>query len=179
MDVTSTLYLLTAPRGAGKTTFCHTLADKLRAAGWDVAGLLSPAVFEDGIKTGIDAQDLRTGESRPLARLSTHNLQPATFTLQLGQWLFDPSAFNWGNQILETSLPCGLLIVDEIGPLELYRGNGWVSALETLRQPHYRLGIVVIRPECIGDFSKLGIPFQVKGLSTSQAILGELLPKGL
>lgn len=177
--MTSPLYLLTAPRGAGKTTFCRALADQSRAAGWDVAGLLSPAVFEGGIKTSIDAQNLRTGETRPMARLSTHNLQPGTFTLQLGQWLFDPSVLDWGNRILETCLPCDLLIVDEIGPLELNRSEGWVSAIEILHQPRYRLGVVVVRPECIGDFSKLGIPFQVKGLSISQAILDELLPKGL
>ena len=146
----SELYLLTAARGAGKTTFCRALADQARAAGWDVAGLLSPAVFENGIKTGILAQNLRTNETRPLAISSSTSHSPlSTFHLSLGNWLFDPSIFTWGNQILETCLPCDLFIVDELGPLELIRAEGWVNALETLRQPTYRVGVVVIRPELV------------------------------
>ncbi len=48
------LYVLTAPRGAGKTTFCRTLAERARSRGWTVVGVLSPAVFEEGVKTGIE-----------------------------------------------------------------------------------------------------------------------------
>ena len=185
--MTTLLYLLTAPRGAGKTTFCRGLAKQARTTGWDVAGLLSSAVFKGGFKTGILAQDLRTDETRLLAVASQQPFDPVQrqipnfpgFDLPLGDWLFDSTAIVWGNQILETCLPCDLLIVDEIGPLELNRGAGWVSALETLRQPGYRLGVVVIRPECVDGFSKLGIPFQVKGLSDSQAIMDELHQKGL
>ena len=162
------LWVLTGERGIGKTTYCRALANQARAAGWDVAGVLSPPVFENGVKTGIIAQNLRTGESRHLAQLSTLNVQRSTSNLPLGQWLFDPSILAWGNQVLETSLPCDLFIVDELGPLELIRGEGWVSALEALRQSTYRVGVVVIRPECVDDFSKLGFSFQVKELLNPQ-----------
>lgn len=146
----SQLYLLTAPRGAGKTTFCRALADEAQSAGWDVAGLLSPASFENGIKTGIRAENLRTGESRPLAiAAAASHLPLSTFHFPLGNWLFDPSIFTWGNQTLETCLPSDLFIVDELGPLELLRGIGWVSALTALRQPTYRVGVIVIRPELV------------------------------
>jgi nucleoside-triphosphatase THEP1 len=149
MQTSQQLYLFTAPRGAGKTTFCRALADQARVIGWDVAGLLSPAVFENGIKTGILAQNLRTNESRPLAQLSTSNLPPSTFTLPLGNWLFDLTIIAWGNQVLETCLPCDFFIVDELGPLELIRGEGWINAFEALCQPHYLVGLVVIRPELL------------------------------
>lgn len=146
MDVTTPpLWLLTAPRGAGKSTFCRALADAARAAGWDVAGLLSPAVFTAGAKTGIAAQNLRSGETRLLARVA-----PApTFDLEMSNWHFDRSVFVWGNQILEASLPCDLFIVDELGPLELRRNEGWVTALPALRRAQYNLGLVVIRPELV------------------------------
>lgn len=145
-----TLYLLTAPSGAGKTTFCSAFVEKARLAGWDVAGILSPPVFENGIKTGILAHNLRTRETRPLAiashlpSTSSHAL--STFQLELGQWLFDSSAISWGNEILAAALPCDLFIVDELGPLELVRGEGWINALSALQQPTYKIGIAVIRP---------------------------------
>jgi len=149
----SRLYLLTAEIGAGKTTFCHALVDEARAAGWDAAGILCPPVFESGVKTGILAQNLRTEESRLLAVAS--HLSLPTFHLPLGNWLFDPSTITWGNEILAAALPCDLFIVDELGPLELIRGEGWLNALEALRQPKYKIGVAVVRPSLVESAQKL------------------------
>lgn len=162
MDVTTpSLWVLTGERGVGKTTHCRTLVEQARTAGWDVAGLLSPAIFEIGVKTGILTQDLQTGEVRPLAMLSRFKVKRSTFNLELGQWLFDPTVVDWGNQILQSRQPCDLFIIDELGPLELFRGEGWVNAFDALRLVRYRLGVVVIRPECIDAFAKMGFSFQV------------------
>jgi len=135
--------MVCAPSGAGKTTLCRAIAAQARAAGWDVAGLLSPAAFEGRSKIGILAEDLRTGETRPLARVTPH----PDFDLQIGNWYFNRASLAWGNRVFEASLPCDLLIVDELGPLELLRGEGWLAAITALRQGSYRLGLVVIRPE--------------------------------
>jgi nucleoside-triphosphatase len=183
MEMSSQLYALTASRGAGKTAFCRALSEQARAAGWDVAGLLSPAVFEDEGKTGILAEALRTRETHPLA---IANLQPSNlptlqhgergtnrqdnaFSLELGNWLFDPSIITWGNQILETCLPCDLFIVDELGPLELIRGEGWINALGALRQPHYRVGLIVIRPELLETVRQILPIMQVIALEPSNS----------
>lgn len=139
------LWLLTGARQAGKTTLCSRLADLAREKGWDVAGLLSLAVFKDEAKTGIVVQALRGGETRLLAAA-----EPAPgLTLAQGRWRFDQTAIDWGNKMLEDSLPCDLLIVDEIGPLELVSAQGWTAALPVLRSKDYRVGIVVVRPELI------------------------------
>ncbi len=69
--------------------------------------------------------------------------------LPLGRWLFSPSALAWGNDLLASCLPADLFIVDELGPLELIRGEGWVNALEALRSGRYKIGLVVIRPELV------------------------------
>ena len=138
-----TLWMISAPRGAGKTVFCRALAGAARAARWDVAGLLSPAVFSEGVKTGISVYDPRTGETRLLGRSSPE----ANFDLAVGRWHFDSTALEWGNEVLRRSLPCDLLIVDEVGPLELLQGAGWSAAMVALRQAQYKLGVVVVRPE--------------------------------
>jgi hypothetical protein len=167
MDVTTPpLWVLTGERGVGKTTHCRVLVEQARASGWDVAGLLSPGIFKDGVKTGILTQNLRTGESRPLAVLATHS-PLTTHHLPLGQWLFDPSVIAWGNQIFQSRQPCDLFIVDELGPLEFFRGEGWINAFDALRQVPYRLGVVVIRPECIDAFAKMGFSFQIAQAGSS------------
>jgi nucleoside-triphosphatase len=142
----SLLWMLTAGRGAGKTTLCRSLAARAHLQGWDVAGLLSPAVFEGGRKTGILAENARTGETRLLA---SSRDQPS-FDVPLGDWRFDQTSIDWGNRILESSLPCDLLIVDELGPLELVYRKGWQAALEVLCSNKFQIAVAVIRPELQG-----------------------------
>ena len=51
--------------------------------------------------------------------------------------------------LLEANPNCDLLVVDELGPLELVRGEGWQAALEALAQGGYCLALVVVRPELL------------------------------
>lgn len=158
------LFFLTAPSGAGKTTFCASLADHACAAGWNVAGVLSPPVFENGEKVAILVRNLRTGETRPLAiaasrqgdmltpydsHLTPDASRPTFYDLPLGHWLFSSASLAWGNACLASSLPADLFIVDELGPLELVRGEGWTNAFPALRSRKYRLALVVIRPSLL------------------------------
>lgn len=147
----SRLIALTGTRGAGKTTLCQTLVAQARDAGWLVAGLLSPAVFTAGVKTGILAQNLLTGETRKLAVHAAALPEADTHSawLRFGRWLFDQAVLDWGNEVLAAALPCDLLIVDELGPLELLQGSGWVNGLAWLRLANYRYGVVVVRPELL------------------------------
>lgn len=147
------LYVLSGPRGAGKTTFCQKLIGLARAAGRDVAGLVSPAVVQDGARIGFDAKAIRSGERRILGRATP---EPG-LEVVLGRWFFSPTTLDWGNRVLAASCPCDVLIVDEIGPLELLRGEGWTAALEVLRTGAYRIGLAVIRPELL-DVAQAVLP---------------------
>lgn len=158
MDVsTPPLWLVSGTIGAGKTALCRALAGQARAAGWDVAGLLSPGVFDAGQKTAIQVEDLRTGEHRLLASIEP---RPG-FDLPFGQWHFDRAALAWGNHVLEHSLPCDLLVVDELGPLELLHGQGFTAAQAALAGGRYRMGIAVVRPALVETFSSLLPPQRV------------------
>lgn len=165
----SRLLALTGPRGAGKTTLCQALAGRARAAGWTVAGLLSPAVITDGVRTGILAEDLATGETRTLAQVAPVRPDGAVNAGQLHfrRWLFDRAALEWGNDVLAATAPCDLLIVDEIGPLELQQGSGWVNGLTRLRRLNYRLGVFVIRPELLAEALSALPPAEVIDLAVT------------
>lgn len=145
------IWMVTGSRGAGKSSFCRGVSQAARQSNWDVAGLLSPAYFEQGLKTGILAEDLRTAKSLRLASISSQSPDDLAF----GGWYFDPYTLAWGNRVLQNSLPCDLLIVDELGPLELIHHIGWQAALGILQQGGYRLALVVIRSELQAMASRL------------------------
>ncbi len=140
------LWILTGPRGSGKTTLCRRLAAEAKALGWDVAGVLSPAVFTGGEKTGIEALDLRGGDSRQFAR---RPVDMDGSTSRRPSWIFDQIALAWGNQVLARAVPCDMLVVDELGPLEFEAGLGWSAGLKALDSRTYQVGLVTIRPELL------------------------------
>lgn len=143
------LIALTGPSGAGKTTWCAELAAQARERGLRTAGLLSPGVFADGHKWAIDVVDLATGARRRLAqrRFSPDPTSPTR------NWLFDDDALAWGSAILTAQGPCDLLIVDELGPLELLHGQGWHQALPMLERGAYRVACAVVRPSLLARFT--------------------------
>jgi len=143
MDVN--LWIVTGGIGSGKTAFCRELVDIARQSCWDVAGLLSPAVFHEGSKEAIWAENLRSGEKRLLASARSQTEMDFVF----GEWFFDRSTLEWGNQVLQASIPCDLLVIDELGPLEFYLSMGWVSALDITSRAQFYLAVIVIRPELL------------------------------
>ena len=144
----SQILVISGWRGVGKTTLCQRLVEAARAKGLDVAGLLSPARFEAGQKTGIEVEDLRTRERRLLASLLPGELHGS----RLGPWTFDDELFAWGNQVLLSVVPCDLLVIDELGPLEFDAGQGWSMGFWALDSHAYHLAVVVIRPEYLDQF---------------------------
>ncbi len=149
------LAILSGPRGGGKTTLCQQLLELARQRGLDCAGIISPARIEGGRKVGIDLLDVRSGECRPLAEADglPGELRTAAFR-------FDPGVVEWGAGLLNAACPCDVLVVDELGPLELERGQGWTNALDVLRNGPFKLALVVVRPALVSVFrqSMSGVP---------------------
>ncbi len=146
--MTREIIVLTGDRGIGKTTTCLQLAQRAQADGFDCAGIVSLGRFTDGDKLGIDLLDLRTQTRCSLAEADD---RPAP--LRTGRYRFDVAAMQRGLDWLEAACPCDLLIIDELGPLELERGEGWANALGILRTGHFRLAVVVVRPALTNVFT--------------------------
>ena len=142
-DERTAIWLISGGRGAGKTTLCGHVADLARRADWDVAGILSPARVENGDKTGIFVQDLRRRESRLLASAK----KDEATGMHTCRWTFSEAALHWANEALAGSVPCDLLVIDEIGPLELEQEKGLVAWRGVLRSKLYRIALAVVRPE--------------------------------
>jgi nucleoside-triphosphatase THEP1 len=135
-------FIISGVQGSGKTTFCQALVDLARSVGWKVAGVLSPPVLVDGQKVGIDVVDLSTSQHKRLANTIDRGGGGPKTTC----WAFDEEVLSWGNQVLGNILPCDLLVVDELGPLEFERGEGWLNGILAVSDGDYKLAVVVIRP---------------------------------
>jgi nucleoside-triphosphatase THEP1 len=139
------ILLVTGAIGSGKTTYCRAQIDAARRAGLDVAGVLSPARFAQGVKVGIDVLDLRSGELRELAHLRMMETASGVTGVVTQRWRFDAAALTWANQALALATPCDLLVVDELGPLELEQGHGWVAGMAAIDTRIFDTALVVVR----------------------------------
>lgn len=141
------ILLVTGPRASGKTTLCRRVINVARHASWQVAGVISPAIVKGGLKIGIGVEDLSSGKRYLLARLPSENEN--SNPLQTPGWTFDPRCMMWGNSVLQKSVPSDLLVVDELGPLELEQEKGWLAGIQALESGRFHLGLAVVREELL------------------------------
>lgn len=132
-------------RGCGKTSLILNLVEAFQKRGLAVAGIVSIGIFEQGEKVAIEVVDLMNGTSRLLARLR----KEVVTDLQFGDWSFYPETFDWANQKLASIKHMELLIVDEIGPLELEQGGGFKVGLSLFEKGDFHLGIMTARQKCV------------------------------
>lgn len=150
--------LVTGARRAGKTTLLLAVRDAARRAGWSVGGMLSLARFDGDEKVGIDVLDAASGVRRPLATVSAEPRGP----IHTGRYTFDAEGMDAGLDFARAGQGADLFIVDELGPLELVRGEGWAPVLPMIRARQFGAALVVVRPELI-DLARdaLGLPLTV------------------
>jgi nucleoside-triphosphatase len=172
MKARPTIVVVSGESGCGKTTLCTRAATLARARGLRVAGVLTPPRLTDGRKVGLDVEDMRSGLHRPLAEPCAEPSQssvggtdgPATES-----WRFHANGLAWGAMVLHHATPCDLLVIDELGPLELVRGEGWKVGLDLLRAGRYRLALVSVRPALLSRLQE-----QLAGVEPMTLIMTEV-----
>ena len=128
-------------------------------AGLAVAGMVTEDSGEDGTRR---VTDLRTGENRHFGTQRRHGSEagsspgaessrPAGADPLTPSWMYDEGVFGWGNNVLARSTPCDLLVIDELGPLEILGDRGWFTAFEVLRRRQFGAALVVCRPGLVRD----------------------------
>ncbi len=135
------LIVLTGGRGVGKSTVCHRAVALAEEKGYRCGGIVTLA--RQGVRHVLDVS---SGRRRRL----TQAPDGGGAVIQ-GRFRFNPQTLSWGNAVLSRAIPCDLLVVDEVGPLEVERGRGWVRAFEVLRAGEYALALLVVRPELMAQ----------------------------
>lgn len=141
------LVFLCAARGAGKTTACQSFVERARAADLRVGGILAPARYDvAGKKVGIDVVDAFSGEQRALGYIESD----ARLTT-VGQYHFDPGVMNWALRCVLQALaaPIDVVVIDEIGPLELIKGEGLAPVFGRLQDAQAAVAVLIVRVELL------------------------------
>ncbi len=144
------IILLTGDFQSGKTNLCLELYKLAQVTNIRVGGVISPAVFEGDKKIAIDVLDLKSGIRNRLAELKTSQQSD----LETQRWSFFSDVVDWGNKMLEEAIPCDLLMIDELGPLELQRGKGWVAGFSVIESGDYSTALIVIRPSLVEEAAR-------------------------
>ncbi|MCL7453522.1 MAG: nucleoside-triphosphatase [Anaerolineae bacterium] len=140
--------LLTGPVGIGKTTVAERLVGLCRRQGVRCGGLLAPPIKNScGQKAGIWGVDISSGERRILAR-TDRDLGGAA----VGPYSFDAGALAWAVSVIEQAMgSCDLLIVDEIGKLELWQGQGLAPLLPRLAAGEAERALILVRDSLLEE----------------------------
>ncbi len=138
--------LLAGPVGVGKTTVAERVVGLAHRQGLACGGLLAPAMLNRcGRKVGIWGHDVGTAERRILARTDRD-----LAGLRVGPYSFDDAALAWAVGVIEGAIGrCDLLIVDEIGRLELEQGLGLAPILSRLTSGEAGRSLVLVRDSLV------------------------------
>ena len=142
--------LLTGERGSGKSTVCLRLRELARGERLSVAGIVS--VYRDARRLELDAVDLSSLERWPLASAAGPLEGPS-----VGRFSFSAQGIARALDVLEraAALEAALLVVDEIGPLELTGHEGFYPFLERARTADFPDLLLVVRPSLVDELRAL------------------------
>lgn len=160
------MILLTGYKHSGKTGRVLEISRRARLQGLRTAGVACPGLWHGSIRAGFDLLELDTGMLHVLSR-SLRGLKPVPF-------MFDAFGLERGKQALSAER-CGsadLVVVDEVGPLEL-EGGGWARCLDNLCRLTGPAQIWVVRKSLVRKVSRhFGISPDVADISEISRVPG-------
>jgi len=134
--------IVTGATGIGKTSVCRKLIELVRNRGYTCGGILT----YKGADKSIIIEDIQSGDKETLASINNvyHGLRTAKYS-------FNPKGIDFGIQAIDKGTSAAILVVDEIGHLEL-RAEGFVKVLELIKAGKVTNCILVIRRELLSTF---------------------------
>ncbi len=122
---TSFRYFLTGPPGCGKTTAVLRIVGNLQSAGVKVGGVVSGELRQGGVRVGFEVIDLQSSRRGVLAQVSPSGApRVGKYTVNLRD-LSEVAA----SAVESATASCDAVVIDEVGPMELY-SDDFVRATE-------------------------------------------------
>ena len=150
------IFIVTGPVNSGKTTFLRGVAAELKNQGFRIDGFLSEAVEKNFTGKSYDLFDLRNEISIPFIRRKGRDSWE-----KIGPYFFIPDGLKKAKEIILRSKDMDILIVDEIGPLELSGGGIWPELKRVVWQRNQKY-FFTARASILKEIQKLFKKIQMK-----------------
>jgi nucleoside-triphosphatase len=132
------LLLVTGRPGVGKTTVLLGVAEGLKAKGYRVGGMISKEVRREGTRVGFEIVNFATGVKGWLAHVEQRvGPRVGKYRVNLG----DLDSIG-ANAILHASKNADVVIIDEIGPMELFSQAFRKAVTEALNSTKLVLAVI-------------------------------------
>jgi nucleoside-triphosphatase THEP1 len=139
--------IITGAIGIGKTTVCEKVVKIVRSSGYSCGGILTHKAADGS----LIALDIQTGERAILASTANTFDGPRT-----PRYSFNPEAIKFGIRAINKAIDSDVLIIDELGHLEL-DGEGFAKSLELVKTGRVKNSTLVIRKQLLPAFlARLG-----------------------
>ena len=141
------IHLITGSTQSGKSTLVEKIVQALKKEQLIVRGFLSKGTMTDGVRTSFVLCDLDGSAEIPLA-----SVDPMPGWSRMGRFSFNPDAWVQGEAMIRSALSGNpdLIVIDEVGPLEL-QGGGWTKVLELLENAPHLEQLWVVREQILTD----------------------------
>jgi nucleoside-triphosphatase THEP1 len=143
------IIILSGPVHGGKTSLVQKSLGRWASRGLRFGGFLSLYVRDAGGAEGYDFLDLKDGRRLPFLRRTG---EPDWE--RIGPYYFIPQALAAARSLILAADPAEVLIVDEVGPLELAHGGLWPALREIIFQPQLKT-LLVAREDILEDLFRL------------------------
>jgi nucleoside-triphosphatase THEP1 len=157
--------VVTGPSGGGKTEVVTAVAARLRSSGIPVAGFVQPGEFAEGRKVGFRIHDVATGVEAALATLDEH--REGDFGTR---FRFVDEGFRLGREALSRARSRSVVLVDELGPIELRERGHMPAVRSALAIPGLIGAIIVVRRHLV--------PTLLAELEASDAVVVDVEAEG-
>jgi nucleoside-triphosphatase THEP1 len=138
--------ILTGPVGGGKTTFLKSTVARLEERRISFDGYLSERIMDGGTVAGYTLLDLRSGDRCSFLRREGPPDRPTA-----GPYAMNPDGLAAAEKIIGRCASSELLVLDELGRLELERKGVWPGAGPILTDDR-RASLVVIRETLLDSY---------------------------
>jgi nucleoside-triphosphatase THEP1 len=141
------VFIISGTIEEGKTTLLNKIADELRLNNISIDGFTSPRVFDGKETIGYNIKPLTTGREIKFLRMG----EIQTLDKQIGRFRIQPEGLEEGIGILRNCTTAEVVIVDEVGRLEI-EGRGWDIGIKKIL---YENSVVImsVREEFIADMT--------------------------
>jgi nucleoside-triphosphatase len=132
------LLLLSGSPGGGKTTILLKVAEALKTRGYSVGGMISREARISGSRVGFEIVDLGSGKNGWLAR-ADQEMGPQVGKYRVNLKDLDDIGVK---AITNAVANCDIIVIDEIGPMELFSGKFKEAVVKAVESRKLVVGIV-------------------------------------